>query len=536
MCMGMTGVQAPPQTSVAGSASAHAALLTQVQGMAAQTAPVSQYTAPAPAQAPTQHHAAKMPGVPPQSPTIKQLLVDGSYGQQVKKGKAKNIQIPDGKGFGGVNGRKQNADDKTKNDYSVTDANFYNMLGVLKNPANGKPFNYVQQIQAYNAAGYVATFHPDAYARMTDVQNRGGGSILGMALNLMGAEGAPTDPGLAAAGLTAGMYAKENVPGSTINAKGVVMSGKDITGEEWARPHHAESSWAVYKKLNDAGVDWKSAMALSGDDSVSGSGRLNGFNGQDGKTGFNADEKAIFQMGAVVQQQTGIPVIQLMAGGHAHTNLDASAKTNPNINKLIGLAKNDRSSSPDRMARVSQALIDGTITGGNAKKFKIEQKGAYAGAGGTPPMLQGAITAVDGRKGKGAIDVPNQRPLQSTDQRPPVDGPVGPPNTEMPPSPMQDGCGMDHDATQGVGQLGGPVTTDLQSVLKALIDVISRLAQALSSKVDSANGGGPGQLPQQKSLPVQAGGGQQAGAAAALLAPAAGAQPAVPQAPAVRAA
>jgi hypothetical protein len=80
------------------------------------------------------------------------------------------------------------------------------------------------------------------------------------------------------------------------------MSGQDITGQRWARPHHAESSWAVYKGLTDKGLDWKSSMVFSGDDAISGSGRMNGFNNQDGKDGFNDDEAAVMRMAAVAQQ------------------------------------------------------------------------------------------------------------------------------------------------------------------------------------------------------------------------------------------
>src|SRR5690606_33154423 len=112
-------------------------------------------------------------------PVIQKYLADGSYGPTVKKGKAKTVKIDDGKGFGNVSGRKQNADDKKKNNYSVTDANFYPGLGVLNDVKTGKPMNYVKQIQAYNAAGYISAFHPDVYAKMIAVQDAGQGTILG---------------------------------------------------------------------------------------------------------------------------------------------------------------------------------------------------------------------------------------------------------------------------------------------------------------------------------------------------------------------
>src|SRR5690606_13152619 len=105
------------------------------------------------------------------SPVIQKYLADGSYGPTVKKGKAKTIQIDDGKGFGGIKGRKQNDGDKKQNNYSETDANFFPTMGVLMDVQTGKPMNYVKQIQAYNAVGYISTFHPDTYAKMVATQD-----------------------------------------------------------------------------------------------------------------------------------------------------------------------------------------------------------------------------------------------------------------------------------------------------------------------------------------------------------------------------
>ena len=174
-----------------------------------------------------------------------------------------------------------------------------------------------------------------------------------------------------AGGLPSGAFANENVPGAPIKAKDAVMSGTDLAGEEWARPHHAESAWPMYKSLIDAGLDYQTASVLSGDDAVSGAGRMNGFNNQDGETGFNADEQAVYQVAAQVQQQTGIPVIQIMAGGHSHTGIDDSAKTKPAINKFLGLDEDDVSASPERANAIYQALINGKIHDGDPNKFAL---------------------------------------------------------------------------------------------------------------------------------------------------------------------
>lgn len=335
------------------------------------------------------------PKVPPSTPIIRAVLVDGSYGPTVAEGIAHTVKIPDGKGFGNVTGRQQNADDKAQNNYSVTDANFYPTLGVLRDQDTGKPMNYVKQIQAYNAAGYVSTFHPDAYSRMVDIQDAGQGSVLGMALNLMGVSGAPLDPGFQHLGVQAGIFATERVPGSPILAKDAVMSGTDLAGEEWARPHHAESSWPMYKALIDAGLDYQTAGVLSGDDAVSGAGRMNGFNNQNGNTGFNDDEKAIYQIAARVQERTGIPVVQILAGGHAHTGLDDSAKTKPAIDKLTGVPL--KGSDPAvRANAIYEVLTDGTIRGGDIGKFDLDENHRGMGFDGT--VSQTLLDAVSAAK------------------------------------------------------------------------------------------------------------------------------------------
>lgn len=443
------------------------------------------------------HHAAHIaPKVPSKdSPVIQKYLADGSYGPTVKKGKAKTIKIEDGKGFGDVKGRKQNDGDKKQNNYSETDANFFPTMGVLMDVKTGKPMNYVKQIQAYNAVGYISAFHPDVYQKMVNTQDAGQGTVLGMALNLMGVDGAQTDPGMAAAGLQPGQFANENVPKSTINAKKVIMSGEDLAGEQWARPHHAESSWAVYKGLTDAGLDWKSAMVFSGDDAISGSGRMNGFNNQDGKDGFNDDEAAVMRMAAVAQQSTGIPVFDIVAGGHSHTGIDASAKKKPNINKLIGLPHGDMSSSPQRMELIKRALLDGTVKSkkNNVKKFDVEAKKAFEGAGGNSQVLQYAQTAVMGASGDGEkkVKVANNVFAGTNAVNAPAPssagGGAGAPDVAA-------GGGCAHDPAQGASLLGGGPADmgSIAAVLQQLVSALNALIQALGTMgaVGGVAGGG----------------------------------------------
>lgn len=121
--------------------------------------------------------------------------------------------------------------------------------------------------------------------------------------------------------------------------------------------HHPESALEMLKNLLAAGVPQDLAFVLASDDGVSGAGRLNGFNNQDGGDSFNADEAAAFRLGAEYERVTGIPVVQLMMSGHDHTGLDESAKTSPTINKILGLPASDRSASAQRAALLAQALL-----------------------------------------------------------------------------------------------------------------------------------------------------------------------------------
>jgi hypothetical protein len=308
------------------------------------------------------------PSLPTPPPRNDPRFLAGTTGPTVGKGDAPTLKIPDGEGFHGAKGRTQNDDDKKKNNYSVTDANFSNQLGLLAaNPDTGEPLTYVQHIQMYAAANYLEAYAHPLYEKLIAAQNAGQGTILGAAANIMGLTSTP-DPAQAA--LTAQDLASvpEQIPGTPMDARAYITSGKDITGQDWARPHHAGSQFRVLSSLLDAGVDWQQAMVLAGDDGISGAGRLNGVNDQNGKTGFNDGETEVWSMGAQLQQQTGIPIVQIMMGGHNHLGGDESALTKPKINKLLGLDKTDRGKSPERVAAVYQALLDGTV--GSADKAR----------------------------------------------------------------------------------------------------------------------------------------------------------------------
>jgi hypothetical protein len=319
----------------------------------------------------------------------------GSVGPTVGKGQAATLAIPDGKAFNGSNGRKQNDGDKKQNNFSVTDANFSNTLGVLAtNPDTGQPMNYVQDIQTYGAAGYLDTFAPAVYAKLVANQNAGKGTVLGAAAYLMGLV-KTQDPALT--GLSSADLASipQTIPGSPISAKAMIASAKDITGQDWARPHHFQSSWNMYKNLTNAGVDWKDAMVLAGDDGVSGAGRVNGVNNQNGDDGFNDGERQIWTMGANIEAKTGIPVTQIMMGAHNMDSLAPGALTNPNINNKIGLTHSDRTSSAARAQAIYQALQDGTVSkpkDGTGDGTKATNKAILNSAGSTTAALSTAQT------------------------------------------------------------------------------------------------------------------------------------------------
>jgi hypothetical protein len=325
----------------------------------------------------------------PNGPNMKlvqnKFIIPGSVGPIVAKGQAQTIKVPDGKGFFGLEGRQQNDNDKAQNNYSVTDANF-NPLWGLAGDANGDPLNYVQQNQLYHAAGYLKTFAPEIYEQLVALQDAGKVSILDAAGSIMGMHDAPeaaealgadriaaiketlAGAGIGAIGQDPRIPAK--IPGTSMDAKTYVTSPKDATGQDWARMHHPESAMEMLKNLLEAGVPEDVAFVLAGDDGVSGAGRLNGFNNQDGEDSFNADEAAVFRLAAEYERQSGIPVVQIMMSGHDHTGLDDSAKTDPKINKILAgygftpAAGDDetakaynRQASPERAAALARALL-----------------------------------------------------------------------------------------------------------------------------------------------------------------------------------
>ncbi len=318
-------------------------------------------------------------------------LRSGSTGPIVPEGQAATIRIPDGRGFGGEKGRTQNADDRKQNNYSVTDANFNPALGLMaKDPDTGKDMTYVQHIQTYNAAGYVKTFAPDTARRLQQAQDEGAGMFLEGSAYLMGLT--RTQPAfLNAYGIT-GADIPTNIPGTNRSARQYVRDGQDATGQDWARMHHPESAWDMYRGLVGIGVDGEQALRLAGDDGVSGAGRLNGQNNQDGGNGFNAGEVEVWKQAARLQQQTGLPIIQTMMAGHDHNHLDASALTNPSVNARLGITGRD--ASPAR----AQAIFEGLLAG------RLDEPRGGGGSGGGRAAAAAAGDAIGGTNGAITVD------------------------------------------------------------------------------------------------------------------------------------
>lgn len=316
----------------------------------------------------------------------------GTVGPVVKEGVATTVKIPDGKGFDGGTGQKQNANDKAQNNYSVTDANFNPGLGLLPaNPDTGQPLNYNEHTATYNAAGYVkstaeyyaAQGNPsylNEYNKIVANQDAGSGTVLGATSNIMRLFDTP-DPALAGVDVALLQSMGEQIPGSDRSAFEYVRSSSDVTGQAWARMHHPESAWDMYYSLTGLGVDSETAFTFAGDDGVSGSGRLNGYNNQDGQNSFNAGEVEIWKQAAEYEQRTGIPVVQAMMSGHDHTGLDAGAKTTPNANKLLGIDPGDVSASPARAAAVRDGLLNGLLSEANNDGVKKAAGGGGGGAG-----------------------------------------------------------------------------------------------------------------------------------------------------------
>jgi hypothetical protein len=363
------GAKFAPSSGGGGGATAGAAHVHTP--VATTTAPHTHTPAPAAGAAPSMS-GMSMPGmdmgthahtevVPPARNDPRFLA--GTTGPAVPEGDAPTVTIPDGVGYGGLKGRQQNAGDKRQNNYSVTDANFNNQLGLLAaDPDTGKPLTYVQHIQTYSAAGYLETYAPEVYSHLAENQNAGKGTILGAASHIMGLVNTAdaAEDGIDPASIPM------IIPGTALDARSEVIDPKDGTGQNWARMHHAETHWTVLKSMVDMGVDLQNAQEFSGDDAISGAGRVNGVNNQNGQSGFNAGELQVWKDAAAYGSQTGKDVVLAMMAGHNHdTGQDASALTNPRINKELGLATDDRSVTPERAAAISAGLLNGTVTNNN---------------------------------------------------------------------------------------------------------------------------------------------------------------------------
>ncbi|MCW2972700.1 MAG: hypothetical protein JWN72_973 [Thermoleophilia bacterium] len=311
-------------------------------------------------------------------------FVAGTTGPTVKKGKAKTVKLEDGKALDGGKARKQNDGDKKQNNYSVTDANYNPQLGIpakIATEKNATPHQptYAETINLYSAAGYVQAFAPAEYDKMVAVQNGGGMTVLEQAAMATGI--VPKAGNYAASGITESAIPK-NIPGSGLDAKKYLQSGTDITGQEWARPHHALSQWGAYSQLIKLGVDGETAHTLAGDDGVSGGGRLNGVNNQDGGDSFNAGEIEIWSKAAKLEEETGKPILAALSHSHAMTGLSEDTLTNPNINKIInkkggvgdvatkGADARTLEAGSARELGLKKILLDGTV--GDAKKAKAD--------------------------------------------------------------------------------------------------------------------------------------------------------------------
>jgi len=95
---------------------------------------------------------------------------------------------------------------------------------------------------------------PVAPARAVSAQNAGGMDVVNTALALTGWGTAESTAELAKMAIDPAQIEK-NVPGSGIDLKTYIGSGKDVTGQDWARPHHALSQWHAYHALINDGVD-----------------------------------------------------------------------------------------------------------------------------------------------------------------------------------------------------------------------------------------------------------------------------------------
>ncbi|MCW2956665.1 MAG: hypothetical protein JWO69_1534 [Thermoleophilia bacterium] len=281
-----------------------------------------------------------------------------------------------GKGFDGREGQDVNDNDRQQMNYSVTDANFNPRLGLLPaNPDTGQEMNYTQHTNTYNMAGSLdylpqmlrqtgdtqrAALIESMNAKIVANQNAGVGTKLGAAGFAYGVF-QTQDPALQ--GVTAeelgALQTLKSIPGTNVDLKAYVISSKDVTGQNWARMHHPESAWQMLATLlpyqQQGRMTSEQMLVLAGDDGVSGAGRLNGVNNQDGDDSFNDGEIEIYSLAASM----GNDVFQAMMSGHNHNDQSADALTTPNINKLAGVK--GREATPERAAAIAELMRNGRV-------------------------------------------------------------------------------------------------------------------------------------------------------------------------------
>jgi hypothetical protein len=269
-----------------------------------------------------------------------------------------------GPGYGGRDGENVN-NQKDKNEIiDKTDANHLPQYGVLPGQ------NYVQTIQSYTALSAIKDLNgmqgfpisEADWAKIVALQDNGGSPVLATVNYLTGLTNErPAD-------LPADIAAKRDavssfeLPGAGKSIADIVINPKDVSGNNIARSHHSADWFGKYRTAVADGIPASWAYALSfSDDGVSGSGRFNGFNNQDGNaTGANNGEDAYFKMVAIASQQLGRPDLffDMIAEGHNHTALDETVLTDPKINKLIGWQpSDDRTMSEERVEAIRQYYL-----------------------------------------------------------------------------------------------------------------------------------------------------------------------------------
>ncbi len=269
-----------------------------------------------------------------------------------------------GAGYGGKEGENVN-NQKDKNEIiDKTDANHLPQYGVLPGQ------NYVQTIQSYTGLSAIKDLAgmdgfpitTSDWEKIVKLQDNGGTPVLAVANYLTGlTDERPADlPSDIAAKRSA--VSNYELPGANATIAEIAINPKDVSGNNIARAHHSVDWFGKYRATVADGIPASWAYALSfSDDGVSGSGRFNGFNNQDGNaTGANNGEDAYFKMVAVASQQLNRPDLffDMLAEGHNHTALDESVLTDPKINKLIGWQpSNDRTMSEERVEAIRQYYL-----------------------------------------------------------------------------------------------------------------------------------------------------------------------------------